>query len=66
MADVAMGYQRALFQRGTELEGGKLASVVYTGNIWAREGLFIVCALVLLWVAQRIFARAQGNFAQEL
>jgi ABC-2 type transport system permease protein len=66
MADVALGYQRALFQHGTELEGTKLVSVVYTGDIWAREGLFIVGAAVLLWIAQRVFARAQGSFAQEL
>ncbi|MHB8341587.1 MAG: ABC transporter permease [Mycobacteriales bacterium] len=59
---VALGFQRAVYQRGSYAN----ISVVYTGNIWAREGVLFGACLVFLWVSQRIFARAQGSFAQEL
>ncbi len=39
---------------------------IYSGNLYGRLGILLAVCLVLLWLAQRIFARAQGNFAQEL
>jgi ABC-2 type transport system permease protein len=31
-----------------------------------RLVIFALVGLVFLWIAQRIFARVQGNFAQEI
>ena len=39
---------------------------IYGGNLYGRLGILFAVCLVLLWLAQRVFARAQGNFAQEL
>ena len=39
---------------------------VYGGNLALRLGVLPSSGLGLLWFAQRVFARAQGNFAQEL
>ena len=62
MAIVAFGFQQAIYQRGSA--NGR--SQVYSGNVLGREFALIACSLVFLWFAQRVFARAQGNFAQEL
>lgn len=62
MAVVVMGFQKAVYQYGHT----GAVNVLYTGNLWAREGILIGACLVFLWFAQRVFARAQGNFAQEL
>lgn len=62
MAIVVLGFQRAVYQSA----GPGVPPPVYTGDIWAREGLLIVAALAFLWLAQRVFAKAQGSFAQEL
>jgi ABC-2 type transport system permease protein len=35
-------------------------------ELMTRMGIAIVFGLILVWVGQRIFARLQGNFAQEL
>lgn len=60
MADVVLAFQRALWQRG------KGTPFYYGGNLYGRLGLIILVCFGLLWLTQRIFARAQGNFAQEL
>ncbi|MCA1691739.1 MAG: ABC transporter permease [Actinobacteria bacterium] len=52
-----------------------LTPIVYPVNVLYQAGYssylarllaVIVCSTGLIWLAQRIFARAQGNFAQEL
>ena len=63
MANVVLAFQRALWPGGHTEQG---APFLYTGNLYGRLGILLVVCLVLLWLAQRIFARAQGNFAQEL
>lgn len=35
-------------------------------HLYARMGITIVIGLVILWLCQRVFARLQANFAQEL
>lgn len=35
-------------------------------NLWPRLGILLVVGVGLLWLAQRYFARRQGDFAQEL
>jgi ABC-2 type transport system permease protein len=77
MCDVVLAFQKALWPGGRltiynkDATTGQLVPVhgsehIYTGNLYGRLGILIGVCLVLLWLAQRIFARAQGNFAQEL
>jgi ABC-2 type transport system permease protein len=63
MADVVLAFQRALWPGGLTEKG---APFYYSGNLYLRLGVLAVGCLGFLWVAQWIFARAQGNFAQEL
>lgn len=63
MADIVLAFQRALWPGG-QTEAG--AAFYYDGNLYLRLGVLIVVGLVFVWFAQRIFARSQGNFAQEL
>lgn len=63
MANVVLAFQRALWPGGRTEKGSPF---FYTGDLFARLGVLILISLALLWLAQRVFARAQGNFAQEL
>lgn len=63
MADVVLAFQRALWPGGHTAKGRPF---FYDGDLYLRLGLLFGVSLVLLWVAQRVFARASGNFAQEL
>ncbi len=63
MAIVAMGFQDAIYQRGVNAAGD---SQVYGGEIIYRLLALGAVSCVLLFFSQRVFARAQGNFAQEL
>ncbi|HEX8080733.1 MAG TPA: ABC transporter permease [Jatrophihabitans sp.] len=60
MAPVVFSFQAFFWPQGdgTEFE--------FDGNIYGRLGIMLLAGLVFLWLAQRIFAKAQGNFAQEL
>lgn len=63
MTNVVLAFQRALWPAGNS-EAGQ--AFYYSGNLGLRLGVLAVASLALLWLAQRVFARAQGNFAQEL
>ena len=63
MANVVLAFQRALWPGG-HTEMGK--PFYYDGNLYLRLSVLIVVGLAFLWFAQRVFARSQGNFAQEL
>jgi ABC-2 type transport system permease protein len=63
MADVVLAFQRALWPGGHTAKG---APFFYDGNLYGRLGIILVVCLGLLYVAQRLFARSAGNFAQEL
>ncbi len=63
MANVVLAFQRALWPGGRTAKGSPF---FYGGDLFIRLGVLFGICLVLLWIAQRIFARAQGNFAQEL
>lgn len=63
MTNVVLAFQKALWPGGRTPEG---AAFYYDGDLASRLLVVGAVSLVLLWVAQRIFARAQGNFAQEL
>ncbi|HLM06928.1 MAG TPA: ABC transporter permease [Blastococcus sp.] len=58
MLNVVVAFQRAFYTMGPEY--------TYPGNLWGRLAVLALVGLGLLWLAQRYFARAQGDFAQEL
>lgn len=53
-----LGFHRAFWVAGTPSD--------YPGQLLLRMSIAAAIGLVLLWLAQRAFARMQGNFAQEL
>ncbi len=62
LAIIAM--QKALWYSGSAATGE--LQQAWPDNLELRLVLALLVSLVLLWIAQRIFARLQGNFAQEL
>lgn len=62
-AAVVLAFQRALWPGGLTQKG---SAFYYPGDLYLRLGIIFVVSLALLWFAQRLFARSQGNFAQEL
>jgi ABC-2 type transport system permease protein len=63
MANIVLAFQRALWPGGLTEQGQPF---YYDGNLYLRLAVLIVAGLGFVWFAQRIFARSQGNFAQEL
>lgn len=59
-----LGMQKALWAAGSSGEGNFEQS--WPTDLGLRLGLTLMISLVLFWLCQRIFARLQGNFAQEL
>jgi ABC-2 type transport system permease protein len=39
---------------------------LFQGDLWSRLAVSTVVGIVLVWIGQRLFVKAQGNFAQEL
>jgi ABC-2 type transport system permease protein len=67
MVNVVMGFQTALYGKASVVYNGRMVPVLSNNsNLALRLTLVIGASSVLLWLAQRIFARAQGSFAQEL
>ena len=65
MANVVINFQRAIY-KSVSVDGSPvLYQAGYSVYLGRLVGLTLF-SLVLLWFAQRVFARAQGNFAQEL
>lgn len=62
MAVVAFGFQEAIYQT----EKVKGTQLLYGGDLALRLVVVTALSAGFLWLAQRVFARAQGNFAQEL
>jgi ABC-2 type transport system permease protein len=58
MLNVVCAFQRAFYTMGPEY--------TFAGNLWGRLTVLALIGLGVLWLAQRYFARAQGDFAQEL
>jgi ABC-2 type transport system permease protein len=63
MANIVSGFQRAVYGQWADRSG---VPQVFTGNLTLRLLVLSAASGVLLFLAQRLFARAQGNFAQEL
>jgi ABC-2 type transport system permease protein len=80
LVNVVMAFQRAFYRQGyvpggfvnkggvAPIIGGGAKQPVLTNNsgLGLRLAAVIAFSLALLWFAQRVFARAQGSFAQEL
>jgi ABC-2 type transport system permease protein len=71
MANIVMNFQRAIYKHVTVkvAGGGAPLKTLYQGGYSSyleRLGAVIVISMALVWLAQRVFARAEGNFAQEL
>jgi ABC-2 type transport system permease protein len=62
MAVIAFGFQDAIYQT----KSVKGVHLLYAGNLGLRLGVVTAFSAAFLWFAQRVFGRAQGNFAQEL
>jgi ABC-2 type transport system permease protein len=58
ITEAVLGFQRAFWVRGTAADS--------PAHLGRNMLLTILVGLVLLWICQRIFARLQNNFAQEL
>ena len=58
MLNVVTAFQRAFYTMAPEY--------TFRGDLWTRLGILTLVGLGVLWLAQRYFARAQGDFAQEL
>lgn len=70
MANIVIGFQRAVYKHTEVVDAGgntiqTLYQATYAGYL-GRLGAVIVFSAGLIWLAQRVFARVQGNFAQEL
>ena len=80
LVNIVMAFQRAFYQQGyvpggavnkggvaPTVTGGSLQPVLTNNSaLPLRLAGVIAFSMVLLWFAQRVFARAQGSFAQEL
>lgn len=62
LAIIAM--QKALWNAGSTATG--VMQQDWPDNLELRLVIALVVSIILLWIAQRLFARLQGNFAQEL
>lgn len=70
VTNVVMGFQRAIYKHMSVIDGGgNRVETLYQasyGEYLFRLGAVIALSAVLIWVGQRVFAKVQGNFAQEL
>jgi ABC-2 type transport system permease protein len=58
MTNVVATFQRAFYTMGEKY--------TFQGSLFIRLLVLLLVGLVVTWVCQRLFARLQGNFAQEL
>jgi ABC-2 type transport system permease protein len=65
MANVVILFQRGIYKH-VVVKGTTVLYAAPMTSYWKRGVAVVVCSLVLIWVAHRVFAKAQGNFAQEL
>jgi len=69
MTNIVMGFQRAIYKfKVVHTPGGSVQTLYQASDseYILRLVAVAVGSLLLVWLAQRFFARAQGNFAQEL
>jgi ABC-2 type transport system permease protein len=66
MTQVVMGFQKTFWVAGDTWEVDGTLAASYPENLAEMLGITLAVSIVLLWLAQRVFARLQANFAQEL
>lgn len=69
MTVALMAFQRGIWAAGsedTDLYGTIVAAQPWPADLDLRLLVIGVVGLVFLWISQRVFARLQGNFAQEI
>jgi ABC-2 type transport system permease protein len=59
-----ISFQKALWAAGTSTTGA--LQQYWPAHMELRLFITLLLSLVMLWIAQRVFARLQGNFAQEM
>ncbi|WP_395243732.1 ABC transporter permease [Agromyces sp. MMS24-K17] len=62
MTMAILAFQRAIWIAG-EAPG---SAAVYPDDMPLRLAVMVLVGLVFVWISQRVFARLQGNFAQEI
>ena len=63
MANVAIGFQRALWPAGSSEAAAQFA---FPGQLALRLGIFLIVSLLVAWTGMRIFVKLSANFGQEL
>ena len=70
LTNIVIGFQRAVYKHVVVSDaGGRSVATLFQAGYGAylrRLGSVILLSSALVWLAQRVFARVQGNFAQEL
>ena len=69
ISDIVLAFQRGMWIAGSHaatVSGQLIPAQPWPPHMALRLLIFGVVGLILLWVAQRVFARLQGNFAQEI
>ncbi|MDQ6909677.1 MAG: ABC transporter permease [Actinomycetota bacterium] len=70
MTNIVIAFQRAFYKNMVVIDSkGQPVKALYVApysSYLGRLAAVVVVSLGLIWLSQRIFARAQGNFAQEL
>ena len=61
---VIIAMQKALWNAGSTATGALAQD--WPENLELRLAITLLASIVLLWLAQRLFSRLQGNFAQEI
>ena len=66
---VVLAFQKGLWYAGSvpsKIHGVSIAAATYPDHMLLRLLITGFVSLILVWVAQRIFARLEGSFAQEI
>ncbi|MCU1469707.1 MAG: rfbA [Glaciihabitans sp.] len=66
---VVLAFQKGLWYAGSvtnQLNGQTILPATYPPDMLPRLLITGVASLILVWIAQRIFSRLEGNFAQEI
>ncbi|RKR73249.1 ABC transporter permease [Frondihabitans australicus] len=75
MSDAILAFQRGMWEAGSHsnvlglnADGSKhvVPAIDWPAHLDERLAILFVIGLVLVYIAQRVFARLQGNFAQEI
>lgn len=66
MTQVVMGFQKTFWVDGDSWEIDGQPAAGYPDGLGTTLGVTLLVSVLALWGAQRVFARLQANFAQEL